>query len=145
MDEQRLVAILDAYGGDPARWPADEREAALGLLGRSSRLQALREEALRLDASLDDWGLSPPSADLVGAVLPQPASAGPKGLSGLIERAGIWLARPLAAMSVAGAIALSGVMTGYAIPQTSSQNTTTSLLASEVGELILPSTQWTVP
>ncbi|MBY0277451.1 hypothetical protein K2Z84_19135, partial [Candidatus Binatia bacterium] len=50
---ERLRDILDAYGGDPERWPDAERRAALDLLARSAEARRLCDEALRLDAALD--------------------------------------------------------------------------------------------
>jgi hypothetical protein len=68
-DRARFGEILDAYGADPDRWPADEREAALGLMREDPAARALSERAERLDralASLDD---AEPSRDLVARVL----------------------------------------------------------------------------
>lgn len=49
----RLAAILAAYGADPARWPAEERDAALQLRTTlsSAEQQRFAEEA-KLDAHL---------------------------------------------------------------------------------------------
>lgn len=52
---ERGVAILDAYGASPARWPEAQREAMLALLIRSSELRAHRDAAANLDSSLDLW------------------------------------------------------------------------------------------
>lgn len=61
---ERLRDILDAYGGDPDRWPDAEREPALDLLARSADARRLREDALRLDAALDLLPAAEPSAGL---------------------------------------------------------------------------------
>ena len=52
MTEQRFRSLVEAYGGDPARWPVDEREAALGLLETSATARAAVDEARALDAVL---------------------------------------------------------------------------------------------
>ena len=67
MTTHRLQEILDAYGADPARWPAEERDAAAALLARTP---ALRTEAARLDALLDATSaVDEPSPALVARVL----------------------------------------------------------------------------
>jgi hypothetical protein len=48
----RLSAILEAYGADPARWPAGEREAALALTRSSVPAARALAEARLLDAML---------------------------------------------------------------------------------------------
>ncbi len=66
---ERLRDILDAYGGDPDRWPDAEREPALDLLARSADARLLRDEALRLDAALDLLPAAEPSSGLEGRIL----------------------------------------------------------------------------
>jgi hypothetical protein len=48
----RLSAILKAYGADPERWPADEREAALKLTRSSVPAARALAEARMLDSVL---------------------------------------------------------------------------------------------
>jgi hypothetical protein len=48
----RLSAILGAYGADPERWPADEREAALALTRSSVPAARALAEARMLDSVL---------------------------------------------------------------------------------------------
>ena len=48
----RLSAILEAYGADPERWPADEREAALALTRSSVPAARALAEARMLDSML---------------------------------------------------------------------------------------------
>ena len=50
---ERLAQLLDAYGGDSARWPAHERAAALQLIAASVEAQVLHRAALDLDGALD--------------------------------------------------------------------------------------------
>jgi hypothetical protein len=49
MTPDRLQEILDAYGADPHRWPADERDAAAALLVATPALREAAGEAQRLD------------------------------------------------------------------------------------------------
>lgn len=49
----RLRALVDAYGANPDRWPADERAAAERLLSTSPEARRYRDAAAGLDALLD--------------------------------------------------------------------------------------------
>ena len=55
----RLRSLIDAYGAEPARWPADERAAALLLLANSAEARAYAHEAEALDAMLNRVPLRP--------------------------------------------------------------------------------------
>ena len=48
----RLRALVDAYGANPDRWPAEERAAAAELLSTSPEAQRYRDAAAGLDALL---------------------------------------------------------------------------------------------
>lgn len=50
MDIDGFRALLDAHGGDPARWPAAARDDALVLLAAEPRARAVLDDARRLDA-----------------------------------------------------------------------------------------------
>ena len=52
MSEERFKSLVEAYGGDPARWPLGEREAALRVLHSNATARAGAEEARRLDVKL---------------------------------------------------------------------------------------------
>src|SRR6266702_3414702 len=52
MTLQRLQQLLDAYGADPERWPAEERLAALALLAHSPEAQTQREQVAHPSAEL---------------------------------------------------------------------------------------------
>lgn len=69
MEAARFAALLDAYGADPARWPEEERAAALALLATSSDARARQREAAALDAMLGTAPPAPPSDLLVARVL----------------------------------------------------------------------------
>ncbi len=51
ISEQRLHQLLAAYGAEPQRWPAGEREQARALLQNSPAARRAWEQA----CSLDDW------------------------------------------------------------------------------------------
>jgi len=53
MKLERFAEIIDAYGGDPLRWPEAERLAAQGLAARDPRAGAMLAEAEALDALFD--------------------------------------------------------------------------------------------
>ena len=53
MTPERFSTLVDAYGGDPKRWPDAERAAALAYLEREPAARILVDDALRLDALID--------------------------------------------------------------------------------------------
>jgi hypothetical protein len=69
MTPERFAALLDAYGGDPARWPDAEREQARALLDRSADARARRGAAAALDALLDRATTLKPSRGLAERIL----------------------------------------------------------------------------
>lgn len=111
-----LEDLLDAYGADPARWPAgDPRRAAAWALLDSGDAAALQAAAAAgaLDRALDSTVPPAPSAALAGAVLQaaQRPGPGPAAWAGL-------LLKP-AFLKPAGALAcamLLGVMVGMWSP-----------------------------
>ncbi len=76
----RLSEILDAYGADPARWPAPERAAAQALLASSAEARQLAQAAQALDQLLNRWQPQPAESTLTTRVLaeiarqPQPSA-----------------------------------------------------------------------
>ena len=79
MRPERFAAILEAYGAEPRRWPADERQSALEYLMTSQEARRLREDAARLDGLLGAVPPVRPSAGLRERILadaPVRASAG---------------------------------------------------------------------
>ena len=52
MDRARLAAILEAFGAEPAHWPAAERAAALRLIQSDAALQAAQSAERELDRML---------------------------------------------------------------------------------------------
>jgi hypothetical protein len=56
MTHERFEALADAYGGDVARWPPGERDAAAVMTAEAPDLALdVLASASRLDAALDDW------------------------------------------------------------------------------------------
>ena len=51
---ERARQILNCYGGDPRRWPENERTAMERLLSSHSELQKLQEQCLQLDNRLTE-------------------------------------------------------------------------------------------
>lgn len=94
---ERFSAIVDAYGGDPCRWPVEEREAAQTLLACSVQAQAICDQARQLDQIL---GAQPvPDFDPLLRRLerqPRPSVIPPRTRSpqGVFERVLIWLLPP---------------------------------------------------
>ena len=64
MKLERLQTLLDTYGGNPDRWPHDERDAALQLLSGSPAAQDHAAEQRRLDEALDAWEPAVPALEM---------------------------------------------------------------------------------
>ena len=116
MTLERLRALIAAYGGKPARWPAAERAAAEALLARSPEARAALAEAEPIDSLLDAVPALAPSPALRAAVLagmPQSDRSGRgsrwQGLRDLLGEFGALPAvRPLLFASL-----LLGLFAGY--------------------------------
>jgi hypothetical protein len=111
MDLNDFQHVLDAWGGDPRRWPADRRAAALALAGSDVRAAALLAQAQALDALLDQAPVQAPSLALrtriAGAALDRGRSNPPvRGAVQAQTRSGRrWLAgAALVAACAAGAV-----------------------------------------
>lgn len=76
MDIDRFKAILEAYGADPARWPADEREAAASFLCADQEAKSAHDRAAELDALIAPAAITASPSDMLTARLlravPQP-------------------------------------------------------------------------
>ncbi|WP_293397106.1 hypothetical protein [Nevskia sp.] len=101
MSLERFAVIVDAYGADPRRWPAAERDAAQSFAAADARAAVLLAEALALDASLDALPIPEPAgAVLRRAAMPLPVTAHSSRWQELLVLLGGWrLALP--AMAVA--------------------------------------------
>jgi hypothetical protein len=110
MTAERLTALIEAYGADPARWPAADR--ALGQAALADPvLRAAVDEARALDRLLEASRPTQPSAALRDRVL---AGALRAGLTGPRRS---WSFDPLTWLSGAGwaAAAFAGVLAGGAL------------------------------
>lgn len=99
----RLLALLEAYGADASRWPAEDRDLGETEVDLEPDLAPHRAEAAALDRLLDLAPLPVPSASLLADVL---ASAEPSPL-----RRGIALLWPFGpAWQPASVLAMSAVL-----------------------------------
>jgi len=74
MDETRLLAIIQAYDGDPGSWPEAERDSAFVLLETSSTAKAARDTAVALDTMLCEAAIAPATLALqtrIAAIMEQ--------------------------------------------------------------------------
>lgn len=62
VQRKRLEEVLDAYGATTSRWPVEELDDLLALVGSSPEARALMDEHLRLDTALAMLG-EPPASD----------------------------------------------------------------------------------
>jgi ferric-dicitrate binding protein FerR (iron transport regulator) len=78
VDEQRALAILEAYGADPLRWPVGERAGVEAILLSNPRVAEAADAAARLDTALADWPSAESSPAARAAVIAaiQPARRG---------------------------------------------------------------------
>ncbi len=87
MTFERFEDLAAAYGGEIARWPEGEREAARALLAAEpARLSPVLTEAAGLDRLLDLAPAQRPDAALLGrliAAAPQPANTARRWITGL--------------------------------------------------------------
>ena len=75
MGLDRFRELLDAYGAEPARWPANERGQAEALLAQDAQAARLRRQAAAVDALLDRAMLAPPVIDaerLIASITAEP-------------------------------------------------------------------------
>ncbi len=100
MKTERLAEILQAYGGDPLRWPEAERLAAQGLAARDPRAAAMVDEAEALDALFDAAPTVTPDAALIARVLARRPR--PSLWRELFPNTGVW--KPAAGFAVALAL-----------------------------------------
>ncbi|HEX4196993.1 MAG TPA: hypothetical protein VHZ26_06085 [Caulobacteraceae bacterium] len=68
MDEERFRRLIEAYGGESARWPQAERAPALRYLAATAAAHATRAEARRLDQMLDAWAVDDRAAALAARI-----------------------------------------------------------------------------
>ena len=142
MTPERFSTLVEAYGGDPARWPAAERASARDYLARTPAARAEIEAALRLDALLDRLAVPASQPDVAALVAvatrarqepPQaPAQRAAQVVALASRRAPIGPARrPIMAWVRAGALAAAGIagfIVGVNVPATTADTTNASVL-----------------
>jgi len=88
---ERLKTVLDAYGGAPARWPADERAGLLALIRREPAARAMLDEAGSLDALLAEApGAPPPDAALMARLMGAAQNTPAPVLRPLLDWSWLW-------------------------------------------------------
>lgn len=116
MTDERFAALVAAHGGEPARWPDDERDAALRHLEGSMAARQALDDARRIDAWLDADAIAPPRAALRMRVLSDAAREmrlrAPAPRRGFLARlwdelGGLRIAGPAFAASIALGVAMS--------------------------------------
>ena len=63
MTLDRFRALADAYGGVIARWPEDQRDAAMRIAANPAAVTIL-QEASAVDTMLDAWSVPAPASSL---------------------------------------------------------------------------------
>lgn len=69
MDRLRFETLLEAYGANFSRWPADEREAAAAFAAQSAEAADALAEARALDAALEPARAVPDTSALAARIL----------------------------------------------------------------------------
>jgi hypothetical protein len=99
MDRERFEVLLDAYGTDFRRWPANARAAGEAFAAQDAGAAASLREAQALDRALDLVANTPNTSALVSRIL----AAAPRRRAGFETRAALALA----------ACAVFGIVLGY--------------------------------
>lgn len=126
MTRERFADLAEAYGGEIARWPPGEREAAAALMAADPDFTGpALAAASRLDETLDQWAAPPVRAALRDAVLamaPRPRRAAwswavrfglGAGLAGACASGLAVGALFLGAMTESNGAAVTAAMTGF--------------------------------
>ena len=125
MDEERFERLIEAYGGESARWPQAERALALRYLAATPQAHGTRATARRLDQMLDAW--APPEAS---AGLRERIGAGQPSVRPLRAR-DLWIsAAGLAAACVIGLMFGAGVGAAGLGPAHEGDNATATVNAA---------------
>jgi hypothetical protein len=100
MNFDRLRQLFGAYGAEPSRWPADERDEAIHLAAVAEPADAQAERAL--DRLLDAWAVDAASLDLRQRIFAQT----PRMAHSAWRSVGLWVqGAALAAACAAGLLA----------------------------------------
>ncbi|MSO69240.1 MAG: hypothetical protein EXQ98_03025 [Alphaproteobacteria bacterium] len=114
MTLERLGTLLDAYGGDLRRWPEPARSTAEALIARDGAARQLFNQALALDALLDEASAPAPSHALKARLIVRARPAlWRQGFGALWPFGPAW--QPAAAFALIAALGISlGVTVGPA-------------------------------
>lgn len=115
MNLERFTAIVDAYGGSPARWPEAEREAAVAFMRSSPDAQRLAEEAESLDSLLDMPETAPVTRELQDRILASQPVGTNRARSAAVARGFSW-SRWIPTAAVTCSLAL-GAAVGTQLPR----------------------------
>lgn len=107
MSLERFEDLAETYGGEIARWPEAEREAARALLAvEASRLTPVLVAAAHLDRLLDRAPAQAPDSALLGRLISAAPTAAPSSRR--------WIAGLSAALGLSAA-AFAGVVVGVSM------------------------------
>lgn len=96
----RFQQLADAYGGVVARWPEDERDAAMAMAAHPAAHDIL-DAASALDDTLDTWRVAPPTHRLRDHLI----AGAPVPRGTIVRRARLWWSGVGIAAALAGATA----------------------------------------
>jgi hypothetical protein len=132
MNLERFSVIVDAYGCSPARWPADERDAAQAFAKSSAEAQQLLTQAEKLDFFLDaipDYVPSPALRVRVVEAASRPRTWQDR-LKAFSEQfwpfGSIW--KPVAVLGMAGVM---GLATGFSLNQAQTTDDTSQVSSTD--------------
>lgn len=106
MTPERFHTLVDAWGGDPRRWPEHERAEALAWArAHRDEADAALARALELDAWLSRDFIEPPSRALIERIATGAPSAAQPARPPATRRRFWWSGVGLAGVGLAGALA----------------------------------------
>ncbi|MHA1537003.1 MAG: hypothetical protein ACTSUD_05570 [Alphaproteobacteria bacterium] len=124
-----LRRLLESYGADPARWPAERRDAALRCLEESAEARALRDQEVELDAALGQVAAPAPAPELMATILAAATAPRPRFRAASIWPFGLtW--KPVTTLAAA---AILGLVAGSQITGFTAAGEQT--IEGEIGEL----------
>lgn len=124
-----LRRLLESYGADPERWPAEQRQAALDSIEGSAEARALCAQAGDLDAMLNRAAAPAPAPELMAAILAAATAPRPRFWAAPLWPFGpIW--KPVSALAAA---AMLGIVAGSLVPGPFTSRD--QVIEGEIGEL----------
>ena len=111
----RAMAVLEAFGADPARWPAAERDAVLGALGARPELARQQADDATLDRLMDAAPVHAAAPALKSRILAAANAEQGGRVQGWL--AALWpFGPPWQPASALAAAALLGLIAGATLP-----------------------------